>query len=169
MRDGDAAAAEELFTRHHAKLIAYARSLGHPNDADDFVQAGFVALLTTARLDDPAFEIRRYLFKVVRYRAVKQSLRHAREPGLEDAATVADDEACSQLDRLIVQHAIERAAAIIDACCTPAEQTVLAMTHAGHSTAEIAAALETTVGNVRVIRHRGLAKLRGAFESEEKA
>lgn len=163
--DGDAGAAEELFGRYRGKLIAYARRVGCPNDAEDFVQIAFVALLSTAALT-LHFNVRAYLFTVVRNRIIKQIARDAREPGLDESATLADEAAHDQLDRLILQHDLERAAERIEARCNPAEQAVLALTHAERSAAEIAAALEITAGNVRVIRHRALAKLRAAFNED---
>jgi RNA polymerase sigma factor (sigma-70 family) len=165
-RDGDATAFEQLFVRYHGKLIAYACRAGCPHEAEDFAQAAFIALIATAPMDKPNFKAPAYLFKVVRNRAIKHILKRTRQLGLDDAATVPDDHARSQLDQLIHQHTLARAAELLEASCTPAEQAVLTLTHTDLSANEIAEQLEITAVHVRVLRHRALAKLRAAFEEE---
>jgi DNA-directed RNA polymerase specialized sigma24 family protein len=56
--------------------------------------------------------------------------------------------------------------ALIEDRCNPAEQTVLVLTYQGRSNIEIAATLETTPGNVGVIRHRARKKLRTALTED---
>lgn len=161
---GDAHAFDQLFARYHGKLIAYARKSGCPNDAEDLAQEAFTALVRTAPTHDPGFNVSAYLFTVVRYRAIKLGLRRAREPSSNDTSSELEDPAQDPLDQLIAQHGFERIVALLEDRCTPAEQTVLALTHQGQSTAEIAATLETTAGNVRVIHHRARTKLRAALD-----
>lgn len=165
-RDGDSIAVEALDQRYRRRLVGYARSAGCPNDADDFAQIAFLSLLTTAKLDAPSFDVRRYLFKTVRNQSMKHGLRRLRMHELADDDTLPDADARTQLDALLVHENLTRATALVDARCTLAEQTVLAMTHSEHSVAEIAEQLELTTGNVRVIRHRALAKLRAGFDED---
>lgn len=165
-RAGDADAFDELFSRYHGKLIAYARRSGCSTDAEDLAQLAFVALTRAPAFgDDPAFNVPAYLFTVVRNQAIKLGARRAREEfAAETSGPEPEDPEPSALEQLLARHEFERVVALLESHCTPAQQTVLTMTHAGETTEAIAAALETTVGNVRVIRHRALAKLRAAID-----
>lgn len=165
-RAGDADAFDELFSCYHGKLIAYARRSGCSADAEDLAQLAFVALTRAPAFgDDPAFNVRGYLFTVVRNQAIKLGVRRAREESAADSSGPEPvDPEPSALEQLLARHERERVVALIESHCNPAQQTVLAMTHAGASTEAIAAELETTVGNVRVIRHRALTKLRAAID-----
>lgn len=164
-RGGDADAFDELFTRYHGKLIAYARRSGCSTDAEDLAQQAFVALIRTPSLDtDPNFNVSAYLFTVVRNLAIKLGLRRSREETPGDESPEPQDSEPNVLEQLLARGDVDHAADLLETHCTPAQQTVLVMTLAGSSTEAIAAELETTPGNVRVIRHRGLAKLRAAID-----
>ncbi len=165
-RAGDADAFDELFARYHGKLIGYARRAGCSADAEDLAQEAFTALARAASLDDPAFNVPAYLFTVVRNNAIKLGIRRAREQALDDASTEVEDPSPNPLEQLIAVHSFEQVVVVIEDSCTPAEQSVLAAIHAGSTTAEIAVQLQTTVGNIRVIRHRALARLRAAFKED---
>ena len=163
-RAGDTEAFDELFARYQGKLIGYARRSGCPIEAEDLAQEAFTALVCTAPLDNPGFKVPAYLFTVVRNQAIKLGIRRAREQAPDQSSSELEDPSPNPLDQLIAEHSRERLVDLLEDRCTPAEQAVLALTHAGVSSDEIAMQLQTTAGNVRVIRTRGLKKLRAAFE-----
>jgi RNA polymerase sigma-70 factor (ECF subfamily) len=165
-RAGDADAFDELFARYHGKLIGYARRAGCSAEAEDLAQEAFTALARTASFDDPAFNVPAYLFTVVRNNAIKLGIRRAREHVLNDASAEVEDPSPGPLEQLIATHSFEQVVVAIEDRCTPAEQSVLSAFHVGSTTAEIAVELQTTAGNVRVIRHRAIIKLRAALDEE---
>ncbi len=64
---GESLAFEQIFTRHHARLLAYCRhSLGDPVDAEDALQQTFVAAYRSLRANGAPEELRPWLYAIAR-------------------------------------------------------------------------------------------------------
>lgn len=162
--EGDDRAAEaELMRRLARRVRLFGRR--HLRDADEAVElAQDVVLLVLQRLRagevrDPE-RIGSFALGVarLRLREVRQG-RPAGEP-LDALAARQDDDPPYDLERLAacLQELGDR------------ERTVTTLTwYTGESSDRIADALGTTVGNVRVLRHRALSRLRACMGAEEDA
>ncbi|MEZ4299568.1 MAG: sigma-70 family RNA polymerase sigma factor [Polyangiaceae bacterium] len=163
--EGNAAAFDGLFNRHAPRLRGLARRWLRAADADDIVQEAFVVLLDEGAsiLEHDAPNVGAYLFAVAR----KKTLRAlaARETPTEDPDApdeIQDDPLTAALRREDTEHL----AKLLDQECSPLEQDVVILTLEDNKGPEIAAALEISKGNVRVVRHRAYAKLRRALGEE---
>lgn len=143
--------------------LAYARTLVR-NDAvaEDLVQDCYQRLLAKAdRYDLPA-DGTRLLFKAVTNACINWTQRRPQAVSLEQ---VPEDASCGRgpndtgpLERALLNEL----SGAIDAALQelPVEQRAAVELHAmGHDAQEIAEAMETTPGNVRVLLHRGRTRL----------
>lgn len=154
----------ELCRRFAPRIRLY--GLKHLRDEDrarDLVQAVLVAVIEAARagrIEEPQ-HLDRYVLGVCRNLALRAHRTDRRSPEpvapeLLDVASVLP--AMEALDVEALLHCL--------AGLEPRAQTVLQLSfYRDRSADEIAAALETTAGNVRVLRHRAVAQLRDCMEA----
>jgi RNA polymerase sigma-70 factor (ECF subfamily) len=165
-RAGSQAQAErEVCERYGKRILLYGqRHLGNDDDAQDLVQQVLVALLEAIRAGKveeperlPAFVMGTCRFAVWDRRRGERRLR---EVASEAAAAqpMAVDASFLELDRLRLYHCLQQ--------LPVRERTVMRMSYTEDLSAEeVAAALELSPVNVRVIRHRCLQSLATCLES----
>jgi RNA polymerase sigma-70 factor (ECF subfamily) len=163
----DAAAEAELARRFAPRIRLY--GLKHLRDeerARDLVQSVLLSVLESVRmgkLDDPEL-VDRFVLGTARNLALRAGRTEQRARSIEDA----------DLDRVAVLPATDALdAAALEPCLEALDargRAVLYLTFNREKSAEeIARALDTTAGNVRVLRHRAVAQLRGCLEPAEAA
>lgn len=168
VQGGDPGAEAELFRRLAPRVRLYGlRHLRDPAAADDLVQD--VTLLTfdalrAGRVRETASlasfvlgTCRRVVADLRRGAARRERLLKQFGPGLAAATVASDQSAPLDLPRLAgcVERLAERERAVV----------VLSF-YAERGSDEIAAELGLSTGNVRVVRHRALARLRGCMGVE---
>jgi len=152
----------ELCRRFAPRIRLYGlRHLRSEDRAADLVQGVLLALLEAARagrIDEPE-HLARFVLGTCRNVALRVQKREARQKPSEPAA----------LDVAVFLPSLEQfdVPALLD-CMTKLDsrsRTVLLLSfHAENSADEIAELLESTAGNVRVVRHRALAQLRRCLD-----
>ncbi len=163
---GEAAAFDILFDRHAARLHGYARRWLQRADAADAVQDAFIVLFEKASvlLAREDVNIGGYLFITLRYkilRALATRETPEAEAGVEEASP--DDDGFTALLR---REDAGQLASLLERTCSPLEQHVVMLDLEDRDDDEIASELGITRGNVRVVRHRALKKLRSAPQEE---
>lgn len=164
---GDAGAFETLMQRHLGWMVAWACQHLPGPDAEDAAQEAFIALVRKAaglRLDGT---LRGYLFGLLRIQVLRarRSLQRRRGEPLDDdeaGAEVPSSEPSPTM-KVLAQRAHDELAEAMLRVCTLREQEVLLFDLEDTGDKVIAAALDMTEGNVRVVRHRAITKLRKAL------
>jgi len=166
---GDAGAFETLMQRHLGWMVAWARRDLPGPDAEDAAQEAFLALVRKAAGLQLQGRLRGYLFGLLRIevlRARRSLQRRQGEPLDDDAAgTELPAEEPSPAMKVLARRAHDEVAAAMLRVCTLREQEVLLFDLEDVDNKVIAAALDMTEVNVRVVRHRAIAKLRKALAS----
>lgn len=167
--DRQADAEREVCERYGKRILLYGmRHLGDEDDAQDLVQQVLVALLEAIRGGKveaperlPAFVMGTCRFAVWDRRRGERRLREvASEAAVEQP--VAVDASFLELDRLRLYSCLQRLAV--------RERAVIRMSYNDELSAEeVAAALELSPGNVRVIRHRCLQSLAACMSQPQEA
>jgi len=164
---GDAGAFETLMQRHLGWMVAWACKHLPGLDAEDAAQEAFIALVRKAaglHLDSP---LRGYLFGLLRIQVLRarRSLQRRRGEALDDdeaGAEVSSDEPSPAM-KVLARRAHDEVAEAMLRVCTLREQEVLLFDLEDADDKLIATALDMTEGNVRVVRHRAITKLRKAL------
>jgi RNA polymerase sigma factor (sigma-70 family) len=163
---GDASAFEGLMTHHLQWMHAWALKSLPPHEADDAVQEAFTSLLQKAHQLPSRAPLRGLLFGFLRISVLRarRSLSRRRGEPLDDEPlnTLTDDTSDPEV-ALLTQRSHAELAQALENSCTLTEQEVLLFTLEAQDDRTIASALDLTVGNVRVLRHRAMAKLRQAL------
>ncbi|MCO5166133.1 MAG: sigma-70 family RNA polymerase sigma factor [Planctomycetes bacterium] len=151
---GDAAAFEALVRRHAGPLLAYCRRLlGDPIEAEDRVQDALIRAYRALDRFDASRRFAPWLFRIAHNGCVDAlRARRAWAPLDEEAAPAPAAPLAPEQSPAIAQ-------AVAD---LPARhRAVLHLKYTlGLDAAEIAARLDTTPGNVRVVLHRAIKLLR---------
>ena len=179
---GDQDAFTTLVGRYHRSLVRVARyHVDSDAAAEDVAQDTWVAVLRGVHRFEGRSSFKTWLFKILVNRSRTAGSRDRRqvpvdptiaEPAVDatrfdghgawtDPPTPLDDVVSAHLDDAAVVHAVRGA---IDALPEPQQAVVTLRDVEGLSTYEVSALLGLTEANVRVILHRGRAKVRAALE-----
>lgn len=160
-KEGSAAAWSEIVRDLGPRIRGFARARGAP-DPDDVMQDVFVA--AAERIgdfdgDDAAF--RSWIFSVAYRQIVNRHRRSGREIARDvvDGAHVASPE--GEIER---SEAVAKAVAAMHVLNDVERDVVLLRVIAELSTEDVAKAVGKSVGNVRVIQTRALAKVRAELD-----
>lgn len=162
-------AAESLLCRRYARRIRL-YGLRHLRDEDrarDLVQAVLVIVLEAARASriEDLEHVERFVLGTSRNVASRMRERDGRLLPVDDIGARVDaiplDDAHDPDDRL-EWSALVRCLSALEA---RARSVVMLSFQEGRAADEIAALLQTTAGNVRVLRHRAVAALRRCVET----
>jgi RNA polymerase sigma factor (sigma-70 family) len=164
-RNGDDAAFSEIHRRFRAALTAFARRMlhGSGHDADDVVQDAFIRAYRGLRATDRAMALRPWLYMIVRNRALDELRAPRRIDTYEDESVrmhaVPDGDPaqrCEQRDEM--RFIVEEIARL------PERQRMALVLREfdGHTHAETARALDTTVPATKSLIIRARANLKDA-------
>jgi RNA polymerase sigma factor (sigma-70 family) len=161
----DAGAFEALMKRHLGWMVAWASEHLPVSDAEDAAQQAFLALVRKAaglRLDGT---LRGYLFGLLRIELLRaqRSLHRRRGEPLDDEVGEVPSSEPSPAMKVLARGAHDEVASAMLRVCTLREQEVLLFDLEDADDKDIAAALDMTEVNVRVVRHRAITKLRKAL------
>jgi RNA polymerase sigma-70 factor (ECF subfamily) len=184
---GDEQAFRDLVSKYHTTLVRVARyHVGSEAAAEDVAQDTWVAVLKGVHKFEGRSSFKTWLFRILVNRARTSGTREHRMVSVdpnEGSATVPasrfdssgawtdppapfTDEVEARLDDAVIVRAIHQA---IRELPEPQQAVVTLRDVEGLSTYEVAALLGLTEANVRVILHRGRAKVRAALEDTVKA
>lgn len=139
-------------------LRGFARARGAA-DPDDATQEVFVAAATRiGEFAGDARSFRSWLFSIAYRQVVNQFRRTSRDGGSLPASLI--DPALHPDEAVVEEETRSEALAAMDVLTPQERDVVLMRVLAELDTPEVAAALGTTTGNVRVIQSRAMAKLR---------
>lgn len=165
---GDAGAFETLMQRHLGWMVAWACKQGLPQaDAEDAAQEAFMVLVRKATGLHLDGTLRGYLYGLLRIQVLRarRSLQRRRGEPLDedgDGGEVPSSESSPAM-KVLARRAHDELAEAMLRVCTLREQEVLLFDLEDAADKDIAVALEMSEGNVRVVRHRAIAKLRKAL------
>lgn len=168
-RSGDNQALGKLYDLYYDRVFRYALArLGNPADAEDAAEETFVKVVQAIG----RYEVREgvpfgaWLFRIARNEvALHFRRRRGREPAepLEEAFHAAAGDPEADVERKLLLEQVREAIARLP----EAQQQVIALRlGAGLSTAEIAQVLGKREGNVRVLQHLALSRLRALLNEE---
>lgn len=162
---GDRDALAELFRTYQAPLLRYLR-VRRIIEAEDVASEVWVDIARSIhRFEGDADDFRRWLFTIAHRRsvdAIRRAVRLNERPldaqglgnsGIDGTTPGADVEH----DR---HYSLERAAAIVSSLPDNLAEAVMLRVVFELPSADVARVMETTEGNVRVLVHRGLERLR---------
>lgn len=160
-RTGDKGALGEVFRAHHHLLLRYFRGCEarSPEDLASQVWIEVAAGLVRFRGDDIGF--RRWLFTIARRRyidSVRRDVRRPEQPHPDIPALSAADGAGDEA--FDATASLERALALVRVLPRDMADAVMLRVIADLDVADVASIMATSEGNVRVLVHRGLARLR---------
>lgn len=157
--DGDAAAMEELVRKTRPRLLAAARRIGQPQDAEDSVQATYHALLRRGErpMDAPVLA---WLLTVVVRIAYRRKAIQQREPQLADQLALPSDE-LGPGGRAVVQERAEYLRAEVARLPDLYRDAVVLRYFEGLSLRECAQLLDLPDATVRTRLKRARRLLRG--------
>lgn len=182
LRNGDESAFRELVSRYHTTLVRVARyHVDSDAAAEDVAQDTWLAVMKGIHKFEGRSSFKTWLFKILVNRARTAGSRDrrqvpvdpsSREPTVaasrfdaggawSDPPTPFTDLVDGQLDQDVVAKALHAAVRELP---EPQQAVVTLRDVQGLSTYEVSALLGLTEGNVRVILHRGRAKVRAALE-----
>lgn len=165
---GEAGAFELLTERHLGWMVGWARMHLPATEAEDAAQEAFLDLVHKAAKLKTGATLRGFLFGLLRVavlRARRTLARHRGEP-LDDEGAESDalvDPQPNPEVTFLKRRTHQEVAEALSRVCTLQEQEVILFTLEDQDDKTIAEALETSENNIRVTRHRALAKLRKAL------
>jgi RNA polymerase sigma-70 factor (ECF subfamily) len=156
---GEWDALAELWRTHQAPLLRYLRARRTPSAEDVASQVWLDVAASLERFEGGDDDFRRWLFTIAHRRSVDEIRRTVRRGGVavREADHVVSSSADVELDR---QGALDRAIAMIGTLPDNLADAVMLRVVNDLPIADVAAVMGTTEGNVRVLVHRGLTRLR---------
>ncbi len=159
-RAGDRDALAELWRTHHAAVLRYLRAR-RTVAADDVASQVWIDVATSIhRFEGDADDFRRWLFTIAHRRGVDSIRRSVRDDQIAVRAT-DDAETASGADDVFDRNgSIDRALALVATLPDQMGAAVMLRLVNDMPVADVAEILRTSEGNVRVLVHRGVQRLR---------
>jgi len=165
-RRGDRDALAELWRAHQAPLLRYLRARRTPSPDDVASQVWIDIAKSIDRFEGEADDFRRWLFTIAHRRSVDEIRRVVRRSGL--AVRSADHVAGADVEH--DRHdALDRAIALVSTLPDNLAEAVMLRVVNELPIADVASVMGTSEGNVRVLVHRGLARLRRKLSVTDEA
>lgn len=167
-RTGDREAIAALWRLYQPQLLRLLRARRCSASEDVASQVWIEVARSLIRFEGDGIDFRRWLFTIAHRRSIdearRQSLRQRREQPVELVDPAGDDATSDRTDELC---AVERAVALV--AQLPPNMAEALMLRVVHDLAvdEVATIMDTSEGNVRVLVHRGLRRLRDAIDASE--
>ncbi len=175
LRVGDPVAWARVSTIYGPLILGWGKRFGLPRpDCEDLCQSVLISVIRYGegfKKDKPNYGFRIWLFTVTRREIIKQQTSKQRLPTI-DSQTISElvrDEAAQRDDPAdppeVLNELYRRAVKIVkDSCLAENWEIFMLAIAADLDYEEIARRYGTTTGNVRTIRCRYIAKLRGLLE-----
>jgi RNA polymerase sigma-70 factor (ECF subfamily) len=167
-RGGSRVALGELWRVYQPQLLRFLRATGAPA-ADDIASEVWLDVgRSLHRFQGDGRALQRWLFTIARRRNVDEARRRARR---KESSIPIDEhrQLASTDDPSIEVDPLDGAIALVAALPTQmAEAVMLRIVH-DLAVEDVAAIMEISEGNVRVLTHRGLTKLRAQMRRERSA
>ena len=160
-RVGDREALAALWRAHQAPLLRYLRSRRTPSPDDVASQVWIDVATSISRFEGDADDFRRWLFTIAHRRSVDQIRKAVRTSAPRSAFAVRAADHAAGADVEHEDHdALDRAVALL--ATLPADQAEAVMLRVVNdlAIADVASVMGISEGNVRVLVHRGLTRLR---------
>ncbi|HUS43187.1 MAG TPA: sigma-70 family RNA polymerase sigma factor [Ilumatobacteraceae bacterium] len=154
---GDRDALGELWRTHQASLLRYLRARRAPSPDDLASQVWIDIARSIDRFEGDAADFRRWMFTIAHRRSVDEIRRLVRRTDLTVRA--ADHVAGADVE-LDCHTALDRAIALVSTLPDNLAEAVMLRVVNDLPIADVASVMGTTEGNVRVLVHRGLTRLR---------
>jgi RNA polymerase sigma-70 factor (ECF subfamily) len=157
----DEAALGEIFDTYYPLLYRYTyQHIRHQGRAEELAAEVFTRLLEQlVQRRGPTRHLRAWLYRVAHNLVVDDSRRreHRSHEELDERGVAGGSDVAAEVESALVQ---EQAQAALQKL-TPKQRAVLVLKFLeGYENKEIARMLETTVGAVKALQHRGLAAMR---------
>jgi RNA polymerase sigma-70 factor (ECF subfamily) len=160
-RRGEREALAELWRTHQAALVRYLRARRCPAPDDVASQVWIAVAASLHRFEGDDDDFRRWLFTIAHRRSVDEIRRTVRRDGLSvraaDVAVATTAGADVEYER---NGALDRAIALVATLPDDMAEAVMLRVVNELPVADVASVMGTTDGNVRVLVHRGLSRLR---------
>lgn len=156
-RAGDRDAIAALWRNHQAPLLRYLRARRTQSPEDVASQVWVDVARSIERFEGDADDFRRWLFTIARRRSIDEIRRSVRGG---DVAIRAADHAVGADVEHDRDAALDRAIAVVATLPDNLAEAVMLRVVNDLSIADVAAVMNISEGNVRVLVHRGLARLR---------
>ncbi len=160
-RRGDRDALAELWRTHQAPLLRYLRARRAPSPDDVASQVWIDVATSIGRFEGDDDDFRRWLFTIAHRRSVDAIRRLVRTSAPRSAFSVrAADHAVGADVEHEDQDALDRAISLVATLPDNQAEAVMLRVVNDLSVAAVASVMEISEGNVRVLVHRGLLRLR---------
>ena len=156
-RRGDRDALAELWRTHNAPLLRYLRARRTPSPDDVASQVWVDIAKSIDRFEGEADDFRRWLFTIAHRRSVDEIRRVVRRNGLAIRSADHVAGADAEHDR---HDSLDRAIALVSTLPDNLAEAVMLRVVNDLPIADVASVMGTSEGNVRVLVHRGLTRLR---------
>lgn len=167
-RGGSRAALGELWRVYQPQLLRFLRATGAPAAEDIASEVWIDVGRALNRFEGDGRALQRWLFTIARRRNIDEARRRARR---KESPIPVDNhrQLASKDDPSIETEPLESAIALVSALPTQmAEAVMLRIVH-DLAAEDVASIMEISEGNVRVLTHRGLTKLRAQMRRERPA
>jgi RNA polymerase sigma-70 factor (ECF subfamily) len=156
-RAGQRDALADLWRTHQAPLLRYLRARRMASPEDVASQVWIDVARSIERFEGGADDFRRWLFTIAHRRSVDEVRRAVRQTDIRAARVEPAVGADIDHDRI---DALERAIAMVSSLPVDQAEAVMLRVVNDLSVADVAGVMGTSEGNVRVLVHRGVLRLR---------
>ncbi len=161
-RAGDRSALGTLFRSHQHLLLRYFRGLRAPSPDDLASQVWIDVARSLGGFHGDETAFRRWLFTIARRRFIDSVRRATRKPERLDAKPVEPAATAPSAEEIFdVVDGLERAIGLVRSLPPAMAEAILLRIVADLDVADVASLMGVREGNVRVLVHRGLGRLRG--------
>lgn len=159
-RIGDREALAGLWRDHHPALLRYLRARRTPASDDVASQVWIDVARSIDRFEGDLTDFRRWLFTIAHRRSVDEIRRVVRSTEPSRLSVRAADRVAGADEQYEHDTALDRALALVATLPDAQAEAVMLMVVNELPAADVAAIMQTTEGNVRVLVHRGVTRLR---------
>jgi RNA polymerase sigma factor (sigma-70 family) len=164
-RRGQQAAFEALFSRYHARLLAFCRHmLGSKEDAEDVLQEVFAAAFNAILADEREINVRPWLYRIARNRSLNH-LRKASAIGVDSMDIHFAEHGISTGEKVLRRESFRQLIGDVQKLPETQRSALLLREIDALSYEQIAQAMETTVPSVKSLLVRARISLAEAAEA----
>ncbi len=167
IRRGQHGAFEALFSRYHARLLAFCRHmLGSKEDAEDVLQEVFTAAFNAILADEREINVRPWLYRIARNRSLNH-LRKASAIGVDSMDVHFADGGISTGEKVLRRESFRQLISDVQQLPETQRTALLLREIDALSYDQIAEAMETTIPSVKSLLVRARISLAEAAEARQ--